>query len=342
MAGKHRKASPTSDTTPITPVRRTPGHHAARARKAGPAAKAGFAADTAPPTRVITAQVLSETPAPKAAPGAGGETAPAAPAGGRHRKSGRTVAWRTTGGVLIGAAVLGTAVATAQASVLPFGGPEPAKPAAAADLAIARAPQKHASQSRTPQAQAPTKAAPRRGTASAPKAAAPKERSKKSRPTAEAAIELARSQVGTTPDDSGDTKFGDWYEGTERAQETVARDGGSVQEYSDAEWCDMFISWVGDKLGFTDQIGSDAWTVAHAQWFQDNGRWGDTPKPGAIVFFSWSGGKSADDIQHVGMVIKDDGDGTIQTVEGNTGNSVQVKERSTDSVVGYGYPDYAS
>ena len=130
--------------------------------------------------------------------------------------------------------------------------------------------------------------------------------------------------------------------GTERAQETVARDGGSVQEYSDAEWCDMFISWVGDKLGFTDQIGSDAWTVAHAQWFQDNDRWGDTPKPGAIVFFSWSGGKSADDIQHVGMVIKDDGDGTIQTVEGNTGNSVQVKERSTDSVVGYGYPDYAS
>ncbi|MGI5321909.1 CHAP domain-containing protein [Actinomadura nitritigenes] len=342
MAGKHRKASPTSDTTPLTPVRRTPAHHAAPAKKAGRAAEAGPAAEAAPATRVITAQVLNETPAAKAAPDPGGETAHAASASGRHRKSGRTVAWRTTGGVLIGAAVLGTAVATAQASVLPFGGPAPAKPAAAADLAVAPAPQKHAVQSRTSQAQAPAKAAPRRSTESAaPKTAASKERSKPSRPTAEAAIELARSQIGASPDGNGDTKFGDWYEGTERAKETVARDGGSVQEYSDAEWCDMFISWVGDKLGFTDQIGSDAWTVAHAQWFQDNGRWGDAPKPGAIVFFSWSGGKSADDIQHVGMVVKDNGDGTIQTVEGNTGNSVQVKERSTDSVVGYGYPDYA-
>ncbi|MEU9018940.1 CHAP domain-containing protein [Actinomadura sp. NPDC048394] len=320
MAGKHRKASPTRSTTPVTPVRRTP------------APGAPPAPGTVPATRVITAQVVTEAPA---------GAVPAAPAGGRHRKSGRTVAWRTTGGVLVGAAVLGTAVATAQASVLPFGGPEPAKPAASADLAIARAPQQQAARDRAPAVSVPRQAA-KGAPKSAPKAAAPKERSKKSRPTAEAAIELARSQVGASPDGNGDTKFGDWYEGTERAKETVARDGGSVQEYSDAEWCDMFISWVGDKLGFTDQIGSDAWTVAHAQWFQDNGRWGDTPKPGAIVFFSWSGGKSNDDIQHVGMVIKDEGDGTIQTVEGNTGNSVQVKERSTDSVVGYGYPDYAS
>ncbi|WP_307801649.1 CHAP domain-containing protein [Actinomadura violacea] len=333
MAGKHRKAAPTSDTTPITPVRRTPAHHAAPAEKAGHAPKAN------PATRVITAQVLPGAPAAKSAPDAGGET----PASGRHRKNGRTIARRTTGGVLVGAAVLGAAVVTAQASVLPFGGPSPAKPAAAADLAIAKAPQQRkAAQDRTP-----AKAAvPRQAAKSAPKAAAPeaapKERSKPAKPTAAAAIDLARSQIGESPDGNGDTKFGDWYETTSRAKETVARDGGSVQEYSDAEWCDMFISWIGDKLGFTDQIGADAWTVAHAQWFQDNGRWGDTPKPGAIVFFSWSGGKSSDDIQHVGMVIKDNGDGTIQTVEGNTGNSVQVKERSTDTVVGYGYPDYAS
>ncbi|WP_067463249.1 hypothetical protein [Actinomadura macra] len=35
-------------------------------------------------------------------------------------------------------------------------------------------------------------------------------------------------------------------------------------------------------------------------------------------------------------------DGTIQTVEGNTGNAVKVKTRDTDKVVGYGYPAYAS
>ena len=42
--------------------------------------------------------------------------------------------------------------------------------------------------------------------------------------------------------------------------------------------------------------------------------------PGAVVFFSWSGSKSIDDIDHVGLVLKDDHDGTIQTVEGNTDN----------------------
>ncbi|MFB4299439.1 CHAP domain-containing protein [Actinomadura sp. NTSP31] len=278
-------------------------------------------------------------PAVPAGPAPGPESGPAS---GRHRRPGRAaVAWRTTGGVIVGAAVLGTVAATAQASVLPFGGPAPAKQAAAADVAAARAPQKQAAKDEKAAGEKTAKAAPRREAESTPKAAASKERSKRSRPTAEAAIKLARTQIGESPDGDGDTKFGDWYESTERAKETVARDGGSVQEYSDAEWCDMFISWVGDKLGFTDQIGSDAWTVAHAQWFQDNGRWGDAPKPGAIVFFSWSGGESNDDIQHVGMVIKDEGDGTIQTVEGNTGNSVQVKERSTDDVVGYGYPDYA-
>ncbi|MDL4819866.1 CHAP domain-containing protein [Actinomadura opuntiae] len=320
MAGKHRKASPTS-TTPISTAPTS-------------TAPVSTAPVSAAPTGVITA-VAPIAPIAPVGP-------PPGPASGRHRKPGRAaIAWRTTGGVIVGAAVVGTVAATAQASVLPFGDPAAAKPAAAADMAAARAPQNHAAADAKAGGGKAAKAAPRRTARSAPKAAAAKERSKKSRPTARAAIELARSQVGESPDGDGDTKFGDWYEGTERARETVARDGGSVQEYSDAEWCDMFISWVGDRLGFTDQIGSDAWTVAHAQWFQDNGRWGDAPKPGAIVFFSWGGGKSNDDIQHVGMVVKDNEDGTIQTVEGNTGNSVQVKERSTDDVVGYGYPDYA-
>ncbi len=53
----------------------------------------------------------------------------------------------------------------------------------------------------------------------------------------------------------------------------------------------MFVSWVGEQVGFTDQIGSDAWTVEHARWFQEHGRWGTEPKPGAIVFYAWSGSK---------------------------------------------------
>ena len=102
----------------------------------------------------------------------------------------------------------------------------------------------------------------------------------------------------------------------------------------------MFISWIGYLLGVKG-MGADAFTPKHAQWFKDRGHWGQTPSPGAVVFFSWSGGKTIDDIDHVGMVIKDNHDGTIQTVEGNTGDAVEVRTRDVSDVVGYGYPDYA-
>ncbi|TYC11231.1 CHAP domain-containing protein [Actinomadura syzygii] len=162
------------------------------------------------------------------------------------------------------------------------------------------------------------------------------------RPTAAEAIALARSQVGVAEDAGGETKFQKWYMGTSRAQETLARDGGALSGYGDANWCDMFISWVGERLGFTAGMGADAWTVEHARWFQRNGRWGAEPRPGAIVFYAWSGGKASSDIRHVGMVIKKVDDGTIEAVEGNTGNAVRVRTRSADDVVGYGYPDYRS
>ncbi|RFU39328.1 CHAP domain-containing protein, partial [Actinomadura logoneensis] len=170
----------------------------------------------------------------------------------------------------------------------------------------------------------------------APKAAAPR------KPTAQQAIKIATSQVGISEDRAGKTKFQQWYMGTERAKQTLARDGGALRLYADAEWCDMFVSWVGTQAGFSHQVGSDAWTVAHAKWFKSQGRWGTTPKPGAVVFFAWNGDKSLDSIQHVGMVIKGNGDGTVKTVEGNTdGGSVEVKTRPSSTIVGYGYPGYA-
>ncbi|KAB2343114.1 CHAP domain-containing protein [Actinomadura rudentiformis] len=128
---------------------------------------------------------------------------------------------------------------------------------------------------------------------------------------------------------------------TARAKETLARDGGDLEGYNDAAWCDMFVSWIGEQLSFGHSMGSDAWTVEHAKWFQSRNRWGSKPQPGAIVFFNWSGSKNIDDIEHVGMVIKDNGDGTIQTVEGNTSNAVKIENRSPGQIVGYGYPDYA-
>jgi hypothetical protein len=160
-------------------------------------------------------------------------------------------------------------------------------------------------------------------------------------PSANDALKLAISQVGVTEDaNGGGTKFQQWFVSSPWAERGVQRDGGSVGDYANANWCDMFVSWVGDQLGVKG-MGADAFTPTHAQWFKDQGRWGHTPTPGAVVFYSWSGSDSIDDIDHVGMVIKDNHDGTIQTVEGNTDNAVKIRTRNTSAVVGYGYPQYA-
>jgi hypothetical protein len=161
------------------------------------------------------------------------------------------------------------------------------------------------------------------------------------KPSASDALQLALAQVGVTENaDGGGTIYQKWFVASPWAVRGVKRDGGSVSDYADASWCDMFVSWIGAQLGVKG-MGADAFTPDHAQWFKDQGHWGQAPTPGAVVFFSWSGSKSIDDIDHVGMVIKDNHDGTIQTVEGNTGDAVKVRTRDVSNVVGYGYPDYA-
>jgi hypothetical protein len=161
--------------------------------------------------------------------------------------------------------------------------------------------------------------------------------------TADQVLTLAKAQIGTSENAyGGGTKFQQWYASSQRAAETLARDGGTRSMYLNAPWCAMFVSWVGEQTGARPQVGWDAYTVAHARWFAANDRWGSLAKPGAVVFFSWSGGKSLDDIQHVGFVVKDNHDGTISTVEGNTGNGrVEERVRPKSQVVGYGYPRYA-
>lgn len=100
-------------------------------------------------------------------------------------------------------------------------------------------------------------------------------------PSAADVLKLATSQVGTTEDADGGTKYDQWFMSSPFARRGVRRDGGSVGDYANAEWCDMFVSWVGNTLGVKG-FGGDAFVPAHAKWFQAQGRWGDTPKPGAV------------------------------------------------------------
>ncbi|HEX4814196.1 MAG TPA: CHAP domain-containing protein [Nonomuraea sp.] len=142
-------------------------------------------------------------------------------------------------------------------------------------------------------------------------------------------IELLESQLGYSERASGHTKFGAWY----------GKDVEFDADYSAAPWCEMYLSWAAHKLGYEEWIGQFAWTVAHAKWFKEQGAWGRTPKPGAFVYYDWSGSNSIDRIDHVGVVIRVEGD-TIVTIEGNIdGGVAKRKERDTSKVVGYGYPE---
>ncbi|WP_188186711.1 CHAP domain-containing protein [Nonomuraea sp. SYSU D8015] len=174
-------------------------------------------------------------------------------------------------------------------------------------------------------------------------ATAPKSNETKINVTADQVLALARSQVGVAENAAGGgTPYQQWYAYSQRAAETIARDGGNRAAYLNAPWCAMFISWIGEKTGARPQLGWDAYTVTYAKWFRANSRFGTSAKPGAVVFFAWSGSKDLDDINHVGLVVKDNGDGTISTIEGNTGNGkVEERVRPKWQVVGYGYPEYA-
>ncbi|WP_344748253.1 CHAP domain-containing protein [Streptosporangium vulgare] len=118
-------------------------------------------------------------------------------------------------------------------------------------------------------------------------------------------IELLESQLGYSEKSGGYTKFGDWY-------------GKNVEfdaDYTAAPWCDMYLSWAAEKLGYQEWVGQFAYTVHHAQWFRQQDAWGTVPKPGAIVFFDWSGSNRIDHIDHVGIVTRVEG-GRIHTIEG--------------------------
>ncbi|MFI6295877.1 CHAP domain-containing protein [Nonomuraea sp. NPDC050790] len=141
-------------------------------------------------------------------------------------------------------------------------------------------------------------------------------------------IEVLDAEIGYTEKGSGYTKFGEWY------QKNV--DGS--YDFSNAAWCDMFLAWGADKAGLTEVYGQFAYTPDHAAWFRDQGAWGTRPEPGALVFYDWSGGKSLDGIDHIGIVTKVDG-ARITTIEGNVdARFAKRKERDQSKVVGYGYP----
>jgi hypothetical protein len=104
-------------------------------------------------------------------------------------------------------------------------------------------------------------------------------------------------------------------------------------------------------------------TVAASDEFKKQGRWADArnddPTPGDWIYFDFPE-DGVNRISHVGLCIKNNGDGTIQVIEGNTSGTAKGDQRNggmcvektrgyvkenkkklMNAVVGWGRPVYA-
>jgi hypothetical protein len=94
-------------------------------------------------------------------------------------------------------------------------------------------------------------------------------------------------------------------------------------------WCGSFIMWCANEAGV--KVPNTVYTPAGAQAFIKAGTWQKaeeaTPQPGDIVYFDFPG-DGVDRISHVGIVVKDNGDGTVTCAEGNTSADKKGDQRN--------------
>jgi hypothetical protein len=135
-------------------------------------------------------------------------------------------------------------------------------------------------------------------------------------------IEVADSQIGNI----GGEPYWSWYGWIERV-----------------EWCACFVSWCAEQCGYIDAgiIPMFAYCPFGEAWFVERGQWQDntyTPNPGDIIFFDW---ESDGECDHVG-IVEYAADGVVNTIEGNTSDSVARRSYALGSVkiYGYGVPMY--
>jgi len=95
-------------------------------------------------------------------------------------------------------------------------------------------------------------------------------------------------------------------------------------------WCGSFVMWCANEAQV--KVPNTVYTPAGAEGFKKAKSWfdansGEKPQPGDIVYFDFPG-DGVDRISHVGIVVKDNGDGTMTTVEGNTAGNAKGDQRN--------------
>jgi hypothetical protein len=101
-------------------------------------------------------------------------------------------------------------------------------------------------------------------------------------------------------------------------------------------YCGTFVSYCRSMgqmpLGRIDYTKGFAGVPFAVKFYSDKQMITDKPVRNDICFFDWSGQKK--NFEHTGLFIKDNGDGTFQSVEGNTSNPA-IKASTSQSNGGY-------
>ena len=129
--------------------------------------------------------------------------------------------------------------------------------------------------------------------------------------------EIARGELGN----AGGEKYWRWY-----------------GFHSRVDWCAIFVSWCANECGLIDNgsVPQFAYCPYGEQWFKEQGKWVDgsyEPVPGTIIFFDWENDGITD---HVGIVESCE-NGTVYTIEGNSGDAVEANSYAVGSSSIYGY-----
>jgi len=158
--------------------------------------------------------------------------------------------------------------------------------------------------------------------------------------SAEKILSIARAEVGVKAADVKMCKYNTWYY-------------GSQVSGSGYDWCEVFVQWVFAKAGAASLLYTKTANCGYAaKAFQDKGRLVTSGyKRGDVVFFHWNSERSTlvpgtYVSHHVGIIESVNSDGTLTTIEGNTGsssNGAVLRQRRSLSVVSCaGRPAYDS
>jgi hypothetical protein len=110
-------------------------------------------------------------------------------------------------------------------------------------------------------------------------------------------------------------------------------DNQTKYQKANQAWCGAFVNWCAKQAGV--KIPNCVYTPSGATAFMDKKTWTIAeqadPQPGDIVFFDFPG-DALDRISHVGIVISNNSNGTVTTVEGNTSPDKKGDQRNGGEV----------